>query len=116
MSKKVLFFLIYTSIIVLLITLPINYKESALNNTYILSIRGDYFGHAVLFLPWMWLKPNKSFNPGKGLWLLTGLVFANLSEFIQYLLPYRSFNINDIVANNTGILLSGILYKLFVKQ
>lgn len=96
--------------------LPINSKESVLNNNYILSIRGDYFGHAVLFLPWMWLKPLKSFNPRKGLWLFLGLIFASLSECMQYLLPYRSFNINDMAANGTGILLSGLFYLLFTKH
>jgi len=34
-----------------------------------------------------------------------GLVFAAGAEFIHYFLPYRSFNINDLIGNVSGIIL-----------
>jgi VanZ family protein len=41
--------------------------------------------------------------------LLLGLFFATSTEAIQYVLPYRAFNINDMIADAFGILLGSIL-------
>ena len=100
----------YITAIVLLVTLPIN-SAGELNNITILHFRGDYFLHALLFVPWsffQYLSKNKNW-----LWLLVGLLFASLSEGVQYLLPYRAFNINDLIANNFGVLLGFIAINLF---
>ncbi|MBU4502678.1 MAG: VanZ family protein [Nanoarchaeota archaeon] len=82
--------------------MPINSSEQ-LNNITVLQLRGDYFFHGALFIPWAYF----SFTNNKSifLWLFIGLLVAGLSEGIQYLLPYRSFNINDILANSIGIFL-----------
>jgi glycopeptide antibiotics resistance protein len=48
-----------------------------------------------------------------GLWLLLGLLFSTGTEMLQYLLPYRRFNINALISNSLGILLGiGILIFL----
>jgi len=36
---------------------------------------------------------------------MLGLVFATIAEFIHFFLPYRSFNINDLIGNVAGIIL-----------
>ena len=93
-------FWFYFLTIVLLVTLPIN-SAGELNKITILRLRGDYFLHALLFVPWAFFYPAMRSN--KLLWLLYGLLFAAGSEGVQYLLPYRAFNINDLVANVIGV-------------
>ena len=141
---KNLLFLAYISGTILLVTLPLN-NAKELNNITILQLRGDYFFHIILFLPWMFfhntafgnLRSGRSFWPltfsfwsdgktkdkkkkekGKStlakslslsqsqqlFWLLTGLLFASATEGLQYFLPYRAFNINDLLANLIGIM------------
>jgi glycopeptide antibiotics resistance protein len=103
MSFKNLF-KVYSVFILLLVTLPINGTNSFLNNTYIIEIRLDYLLHAALFIPFIFVLrkawPVKLFSA-----LLYGILFATFGEGIQYFLPYRSFNINDLLANNLGIIL-----------
>jgi VanZ family protein len=109
----------YTSILILLAVLPINRSESFLNDNYILTFRMDYIAHFAIFIPWTviaWLF-FFSFPAGMKMkitgWLLTGITVAAGTEFLQYFLPYRAFNINDMAANLTGILLGSILVLLW---
>jgi VanZ family protein len=106
----------YSVLLFLLAILPINSKESSINNSYILQIRMDYLLHFTVFFVWMsllWLSliANKKTNPKLVLvYIFIGLLFAVFNESIQYVLPYRAFNINDLVANGLGILLGAILF------
>ena len=100
-------FIAYVSVIILLMSLPLNSGE--LNNIFILRFRGDYFLHALLFLPWAFF--GLMLQKRKGSWMLSGLLFAVCAEGIQYLLPYRAFNVNDVLANAIGVLAGfGALY------
>ena len=101
-----LVFSIYCLIIILLFTLPLN-SANELNNITILRFRGDYFFHALLFLPWalFQLLPKKQWV----LWIIIGLLFAVSSEMIQFFLTYRAFNINDLFANTIGIAMGFVL-------
>ncbi len=129
---------LYILIILFLTTFPFDTNSFA-NNITILHLRGDYFFHILLFLPWMFfhntafgnLRSGRSFWPltfsfwsdgktkGKRKkylsqkptansqqlsWLLLGLLFASASEGLQYFLPYRAFNINDLLANLLGVM------------
>ncbi len=110
------FFGICTTVIILLCVLPINSSGSSLNNVYLISIRLDYLAHFILFIPWMFLlkKYSKmSFNKNivkTTLLIIIGLLFAFSSELIQYYLPYRAFNINDLIANGIGIGIGAIFF------
>lgn len=102
---------VYFVLIFILAVLDINGTGSKLNNTYLLSIRLDYLTHFGLFIPLMWLiwsvyevSFRKDFTNAI-FWMFIGLVLAWLSEGIQYFIPYRAFNINDLVANTIGVLL-----------
>lgn len=53
--------------------------------------------HALLFLPWVFFRP--AFHIKPGWWVFGGMLFAAGSEGLQYLLPWRSWNVNDLVAN-----------------
>ncbi len=103
-------FIIYLFIIILLIILPINGKESRINHIYVLKMRLDHIFHAMLFAPWMFfyeqVKPLHIFKNLNVLkWLFTGIVFCIFAECLQYVIPYRAFNINDMLANCIGVML-----------
>lgn len=46
-------------------------------------------------------------------WLVIGVLFALVLEAVQYVLPYRAFNINDLLANGLGVVL-GFVLMMFV--
>ena len=58
-------------------------------------------------------------DKNKKLMLLTGLVYGTSIEFIQYFLPYRSFELLDIAANAAGLFLGLFLTagtEIFIKR
>jgi len=44
------------------------------------------------------------------LYILLGLLFATANEAVQFLLPYRAFNINDLLANGLGVMLGSVVF------
>jgi VanZ family protein len=108
--------IIYTAIIFLLAVLPINGSNSFLNDNFILSIRLDYLAHFAIFIPWMaiaWFfrSSSKARSARKIItWILLGVALAVTTELIQYMLPYRSFNINDMAANLIGVALGSVVF------
>jgi len=108
MVRKVFLF-IYVVGMLILVVLPLNdTKASFLSDTYVVKLRLDYLVHVIVFLPFILLvKLSYSMDLLKG--LLLGLVFAGICEGIQYLLPYRSFNVNDLIANVIGIIVGIVL-------
>jgi VanZ family protein len=111
---RILFFT-YTALLVVVAFLPINSTETV-NNIFIISMRMDYILHFVLFLPWVFLLrmvTNKTFKtaPYKTLALIfLGVLFAFSTEFVQYFLSYRTFNINDLIANGLGVVLGAVVF------
>jgi glycopeptide antibiotics resistance protein len=101
---------IYLLVILLLVTLPLN-TANELNDITILQLRGDYFFHILLFLPWFFFSG--IYNIKKIYWVLIGLLFAAGSEGLQYLLPWRAYNVNDLLANMLGVCFSFPLTLLF---
>lgn len=108
--KSKIIFCIYCLIIILLIILPLNGSKE-LNDITILYFRGDYFFHVLLFIPWAFF--NITMKKPWWFWFVLGLFFASCSESIQFFLPYRSFNINDLFANIMGIILGFMFWILF---
>ena len=45
--------------------------------------------------------------------ILISLIFAFSLEGVQYFLPYRAFNINDLVANGVGVALGCLMIIVF---
>lgn len=112
---------IYSFGIILLVTLPINGDGqvfSHLNDVYIVRVRLDYISHFILFMPWTCLTIMLFAKKRAGLntvILLRILLFAIFSEVVQYSLPYRTFNINDLASNLMGVLL-GLLLAECIKR
>jgi glycopeptide antibiotics resistance protein len=104
-------FWVYLIATILLAVLPIN-RAGELNDITIIRVRGDYFLHALMLIPWAIFRPSATF--WRRTWLLWGLLFAAAIEGVQYLLPYRAFNINDLIANSIGILLGSLVLSLFL--
>jgi VanZ family protein len=92
-------FRVYVLFLFLMAIVPLG--TEGLNNISILDLRADYILHAALYLPWVFL----SVKAGKALplWIFWGMLFAAGTEGLQYLHPYRAFNINDLVANVVGV-------------
>jgi glycopeptide antibiotics resistance protein len=100
----------YILTILALVALPLN-TASELNDITILRLRGDYLFHILMFLPWVFFSG--VFNMKKIYWVLIGLLFAAGSEGLQYLLPWRAYNVNDLLANMMGVCFSFPLTLLF---
>lgn len=96
----------YIALILLLVVLPLNdEKASFLSDTYVVKLRLDYLSHVILFLPFL-LLIRLAYPEAQVAWIiLLGILFSLFCEGIQYVLPYRSFNINDLLANLIGIVL-----------
>ena len=106
--KKVVLF-IYVVGMLMLVVLPLNDKKASfLSDTYVVKLRLDYLVHIIIFLPFLFLVKLSYPMPLLKL-LILGFIFAGFCEGIQYLLPYRSFNINDLIANMAGIVLGVVL-------
>ena len=113
-------FLFYCLALLLLAILPINGVSSPLNHTFIVKVRLDYLFHSLVFIPWMLLISFAFTNGNRNkrfsyilLLLSYGLLTAIITEGIQYFLPYRSFNINDLLANLIGVTIGIILLPFF---
>lgn len=110
---------IYTVLILLLVTLPINGDDQPLgqlDDTFILQIRLDYVSHALLFVPWTVLVCRGwqvSLRRGReqAAWLAGCLGFGVFCEYIQWPLTYRAFTINDLISNILGILLGFVFVR-----
>ena len=135
-------FLLYLVLIILLAIVPLG-NSGILNNTTILSFRADHILHALIFLPWAFfciktnhgytipsavrdcssyrfhcatLVKSESHNKYLPLWFLWGIFFAVVSEGIQYFIPYRSFNLSDMLANGIGVVMGFVVFVLLGKE
>ena len=121
MHLKKLFW-IYTIILILLALLPVNGSGSVINHTYVVSIRLDYLIHCIIYLPWMYLLSkltgiNISHRFLRTLIIIfTAFMFSIINEVVQYYLPYRAFNINDLLANMLGIAMGFLFFFLVPNQ
>jgi glycopeptide antibiotics resistance protein len=102
-------------ILILVSILPLNGTNSLLNNNYTISIRWDYLVHALLYIP---LFPLLSFKKGKhGIIkiILFSIILAISMEAIQYIIPWRTFNVNDMFSNILGVVIGFVLIKVVSK-
>jgi VanZ family protein len=108
----------YLTGVFILSILPVNGPGSGMNDIYVVQLRLDYLLHALLFLPVPAFVRGLRFKvqclKGKGWGLVFAgvfsLLFAVLCELVQWPLPYRAFNINDLLANLTGALIGMVIF------
>lgn len=104
--------IVYVSTIMALSAAMINTKAT-LNRTWVLHIRLDHLLHALLFIPWMvllhWRWKEKRSVGFFMLALGAGFLLAVISEGAQLVLPYRAFNVFDLLSNCVGLVIGGIV-------
>lgn len=91
----------YMACLFALMWLPLNGLEIGMDN-YVLGIRIDHLYHATIYLPCATLLLPHVGHRWKRTWLIA-LAIALTTEFGQRLLPYRGFDINDLIANTIGV-------------
>lgn len=100
----------YFATLAFLMWAPLNGLGIPLDN-YVFGLRTDHLIHASVFLPCALFLKDVLSRP-LAVWL-AALGVSLLSEGVQYLLPYRGFDVNDIVANLIGVSV-GFLIILFL--
>jgi len=106
--------LLYLIILITVSVIPLGSVSKQIMDVHVIKLRGDYFLHMLVYLPMVLLLflSCKRWN-----WWLLGvaLVIAAGLEFVQMWLPYRSFNINDLIANVAGVVLGTAIFPLVVR-
>jgi len=105
----------YITLILILVILPLNSTGYIIHDTYVVEIRLDYLLHSLLFIPWVFLF-KKAANTNIILTIILGWVFGCFAEGLQYFLPYRAFNINDLLANLIGVVIGLIFVVPYVNN
>ncbi len=102
-----LFFLFLAAVI------PINDLSSThIDDIFVIDIRLDYLLHSGVFIPWayLYLQIFNSFRKKSYLLMFaTGVLMSTFTEGIQYFLTYRSYNINDLMANYLGVIIGSVI-------
>jgi len=111
---------IYLATLLILTVIPINGTGDILDNNYTLNIRWDYIVHALVYVPMislLMMRNQKSLSHKfKALDLkiiIIAIIIAILLEAIQLLIPWRTFNVNDMGSNILGVVLGVIVLMIF---
>ena len=121
--------LIYLLILLIGTVLPINsVLTTPLDDIYTLQIRGDYLLHALVYIPLpvllgLYFKKRtreeiRQQTNNIQFWIrlvLFTLPVTVLIELVQLVIPYRAFNINDMMANGVGAILGLMVFLIFGK-
>lgn len=83
---------------------PLNGVGIPLNN-YVLGLRMDHLLHASVFIPCALFLYDLYRQGNKWSVWVTAVAVGIVTETVQWLLPYRGFDINDMVANFLGVTL-----------
>lgn len=98
----------YFALLAVLMWAPLNGLGIPLDN-YILGLRADHLYHAsiYLFCPLFLMDLFGRLGTQGRKWTVwvTAVAIGLLTEGVQYLLPYRGFDINDLFANTLGVTL-----------
>ncbi|MBQ8703436.1 MAG: VanZ family protein [Bacteroidales bacterium] len=107
----------YFALLAVLMWAPLNGLGIPLDN-YILGLRADHLLHASVYLLCPLFLYDLYGRLGKrGQWWAvwaTAVAVGLLTEGVQYLLPYRGFDVNDLVANTLGATLGWVTLLFFL--
>lgn len=105
----------YLVALLLLMWAPVGVLGVPLNN-FVFGIRMDHLLHASVYLPCVFfLMDFKLLQPLVRSWLVA-VVIGLTAETVQYFLPYRGFDINDMVANFLGVTLGYFVIMLLKRR
>ena len=113
-KKRRVYSVIYFILLAVLMWAPVGGLGVPLDN-FILGIRADHLLHASIYLlcPVM-LVDLLRFRRWRI--LLTAIGIGLLTEGVQYLLPYRGFDINDLIANAFGSILGWLAILPYLQR
>lgn len=98
----------YFVLLAILMWAPLNGIGIPLNN-YIFGLRADHLLHASVFIPCT-LFLMDIIGPRWLVWLMA-VGIGLLAECVQWLLPWRGFDINDMAANAIGVTLGWLVVR-----
>ncbi len=100
---------LYLVSLAVMVVVPLDGLNMSLADVFVLELRLDYLLHLLVFMPLVVLW-HLGF-PRHPVWMVlgVGLALAVGLEGVQYLLSYRSFNVNDALANAAGIGAGGLV-------
>ena len=105
----------YFVLLAILMWAPLNGLGVPLDN-YILGLRADHLLHASVYLlcPLFLMDLFDRLGVHGRSWAVWGSAVAVglLTESVQYLLPYRGYDVNDLVANALGVTLGWLIILL----
>lgn len=100
----------YFVALAILMWAPLNGLGIPLDN-YIFGLRADHLLHASVFLPCALFLMDVI--PSRWLVWIASVVIGLVTEGGQWLLPYRGFDVNDLVANTIGVTLGWLAILAF---
>lgn len=108
----------YFALLAFLMWAPLNGVGIPLDN-YILGLRADHLLHASVYIPCtlflMDLYKRLGTKGQKWAVWATAVCVGLLTEWGQYLLPFRKFDINDLIANAIGVTLGWLVLLIFLR-
>lgn len=103
---------VYFLLLAILMWAPLNGLGVPLNN-FIFGLRVDHFLHASVYLPCSFFLIDVMHRKKWRIWVGAILV-GIITESVQYLLPFRGFDINDLLANFVGATLGFLIVRRFM--
>lgn len=108
---------VYFLLLAILMWAPVGVVGVPLNN-FVLGIRLDHLLHASVYIPctfflFDFFSKTMPFSRPRTVVLLFGILIGIVTETGQYLLPYRGFDINDLISNALGVSLGFLVVKLY---
>lgn len=100
----------YFLLLAILMWAPLNGLGLPLDN-YILGLRADHLLHASLYIPCALFLMDPLHRRWWLVWLCA-VAIGLLTEGGQYLLPYRGYDVNDLIANTLGATLGWLVLRL----
>jgi VanZ family protein len=102
----------YTVLVVVLSVIPFSgIVQEPMNETHVVTIRLDYLVHSAVFFVWGLIGWWYCKKTAKRLSLLfeVGVVMAVGTEYAQRWIPWRGYNVNDVIGNVSGVLLAYVV-------
>ena len=107
---------LYFAVVLVLMWAPVGLLGLPLNN-FVFGLRADHLLHASVYIPCVFFMMDFFYTSKSKMFFswLSAFLMGMLTETVQYLLPYRGFDVNDLVANAFGVTL-GLLLLLLAKK
>ena len=120
MSRKIIFGIFFSAWLILIILLSVWPEASSTIQQDVSEFHWDYLEHFLFYFILSFLYVFWRFDQKLSitvteiiLFLIAGLIFSWLVEYIQVFVPGRAFTINDMISNMAG-LACGTLINYFI--